>query len=158
MSAARPAPPELLARARRQGKRVVLGVVIVVSVVFIAASASQLVPAVFGWSVTPLPSPTSSPRRSESAWMCATGIRRRLDRSLERVAAQAPGPGPPGSWPDEAEVRGACEKSPEGLDAWASLARLRRAEEELSPPSGDDSGELQALRRDVAAHLPADLR
>ena len=82
-------------------------------------------------------------RGAASAWICAAGFRRRLDSPVDR------------DWPDETEVRGACEKSPEGLDAWASLARLRRAEEELA---GDASGELQALRRDVAAHLPTDLR
>lgn len=151
------APPEVLAHARRQGKRVVLGIVTGVSVVFVAASAAQIVPAVFGVSVTPLPSSASSSAgKSGSAWICATGIRRRLDESLERVEAPAPGPRRP--WPDEAEVRGACGSSPEGLDAWASLARLRRAEEELAPATGDASGELFALRRDVAAHLPADLR
>jgi hypothetical protein len=144
------ASPDALARARLQGKRAALGVVIVVAVVFIGASAVQIVPAIFGAGVTPIPvSPSGSDPR-----VCAEGVRR-LERALERAHDTA---GSLSFGPDEERVRSACDKSPEGLDAWASLARLRSAEEQLAPAAGSAAAELEPLRRDVAAHLPADLR
>lgn len=151
------ASADAVARARLQGKRAALGVVIVVAVVFIGASAVQIVPAIFGAGVTPIPSsPSGSDPRT-----CAEGVRR-LERALERARPPA---GSPSSGhalerdlSDEARVRAACDKSPEGLDAWASLARLRSAEEQLGPGGAGAAEELEPLRRDVAAHLPADLR
>jgi hypothetical protein len=144
------AAPDALARARLQGKRAALGVVIVVAVVFIGASAVQIVPAIFGAGVTPIPaSPSGSDPR-----VCAEGVRR-LERALERARDAA---GSISFGPDEERVRSACDKSPEGLDAWASLARLRSAEQQLGPGAGTAAAELEPLRRDVSAHLPADLR
>jgi len=153
------ASPDALARARLQGKRAALGVVMVVAVAFIGASALQIVPAIFCAGITPIP---DSPSGSE-ARVCAEGVRR-LERSLERAASAAGspafGPALERDWRDEAQIRAACDKSPEGLDAWASLARLRSAEEQLASAGGaaGASAELEPLRRDVAAHLPADLR
>lgn len=146
-------PSDETARGRLQGKRVALVVVIVVSVVFIGASAWQIIPAVFGAAITPIPAASpGSPART-----CAEGVRR-LERALERAADAA------GSasfearlrpeWDDKAEIERACSQSSEGIDAWAALARLRSAEEQLAPRTG----ELSTLRRDVIAHLPADLR
>jgi len=146
-----------LARARLQGKRAALGVVMGVAVVFIAASAVQIVPAIFGANVTPLPDvdrqkgPATD--RDRDVAVCAQGIRRRLDHAIDRAAA--PAAEPEREWPDEGDVRGACEKSPAGLDAWASLARLRSAERQLK---GGQQQELGPLLRDVGAHLPSDLR
>ena len=57
-------------------------------------------------------------------------------------------------WSDRETIEAACSESSEGLDAWAALARLRSAEEQLAPRTE----ELGNLRRDVVAHLPADLR
>jgi hypothetical protein len=122
-----------------QGKRAALGVVMVVAVVFIGMSAVQIVPAIFRVGVTPLP----APGQDANAAACAVGIRDRLGRTASPEL------------PDEEQVRSACEKSPAGLDAWASLARLRSAERQLD---GTRPEELDPLRRDVAAHLPADLR
>jgi hypothetical protein len=132
------ASPDALARARLQGKRAALSVVMVVTVVFIGASAVQIVPAIFGAGITPIPpSPSGSDARA-----CAEGIRR-----LEAARTDQ----------DEARVREACAQSPEGLDAWASLVRLRSAEAQLGGAEGAPA-ELEPLRRDVAAHLPVDLR
>jgi hypothetical protein len=123
-----------LARARLRGKRVALGVVLVIAVVFIGASAWNIVPAVFGANVHPLPSgPAGSPERA-----CADGVRR-LERSLPQ-------------WQDAAGVQSECAKSSAGLDAWASLLRLRMAAQQL----GD--ADLAPLRQDVETHLPGDLR
>jgi hypothetical protein len=61
-----------------------------------------------------------------------------------------------GSTPlDSAAVGEACSHSSAGLDAWASLLRLEEAERQL--PAGSRV-ELATLRRNVFAHLPAELR
>jgi hypothetical protein len=202
MSVAAPGDPSL-ASARLRGKRVALGVVIVAAVAIIGASAVQIVPAVFGFGIVPVPA--GPPGTSERE--CAEGVRRlklALDRAVgagpaaarpEGTAASenaAAGPqgtaasenaaaGPQGAaggasfgsrlrpeWDDEGAVFESCRHAREGLDAWAALLRLRAVEEELArqPSSGTTSAEitsdpfrvhLEPLRRDVAAHLPADL-
>jgi hypothetical protein len=142
------------ARARLQGKRVALGAVLVVSVALIASSALQIIPAVFGVGIRPIPAAApGTPART-----CSEGIRT-LERALERAGDAA------GSasfsrrlqpeWDHAPEIEQACGQSSEGIDAWVALVRLRLAQEQLSPRGGD---ELSPLRRDVIAHLPADLR
>ncbi len=127
-----------IARARLRGKRIALGIVITVTVAYIAASAVDIVPAVFGVVMHPLPpAPPGTPARA-----CAEGIRRLVS-----------GPDPGGG----DEVKQACTASREGLDAWAALVRLRSGERQLAGRNGSDQ-ELQELRRQVLAHLPADLR
>ena len=142
------------ARARLQGKRVALGVVLVVSVALIGSSAMQIIPSVFGAGIRPIP---ATPPGS-SARTCADGVRK-LERALDRAEDSA------GSssfqvrlqpeWAGAAAIEEACNQSSEGIDAWAALVRLRSAEEQLAPRPGS---ELEPLRRDVIAHLPADLR
>jgi hypothetical protein len=152
-------------RARLQGKRVALVMVISVAVAFTAASAVQIIPAVFGLGVTPVPTapPGSAARR------CGDGVRAlmaALDRAgsqtlsgisaddeaaLEARFRRALSP----DWDHADEVREACTSSREGLDAWASLMRLRSAQEELARHGRI---ELGPLRRDVVAHVSADLR
>ena len=146
-------PPDASARARLQGKRVALVVVIAVTVALIGASAWQIIPAVFGANITPLPpSPPGSPART-----CAEGVRR-MAQALERAQGAAGsasfGERLSPEWDDAGDVRKACDASPEGEDAWAALARMRCAAEQLAPRGG----ELATLHRDVIAHLPADLR
>ena len=145
--------PDPLARARLQGKRVALGLVFGATAWIIGTSALQIVPAVFGAGVTPLPSsPPGSPART-----CAEGVQR-MARALERASASAGsaafGEQLSPEWDTEAAVQAACAATPEGQDAWASLARMRSAEEQLGPRA---SG-VADLHRDVIAHLPADLR
>ncbi|HTQ41369.1 MAG TPA: hypothetical protein VMI75_01340 [Polyangiaceae bacterium] len=140
------ADPTATARARLRGKRIALGIVITVTVAYIGASAVDIVPAVFGAVMHPLPSaPPGTPAR-----VCAEGLRRLVST--------------PETGGDD-EVQRACAASREGLDAWAALERLRSAERQLARPAraGTDerSGseqELQELRRQVLAHLPAELR
>lgn len=140
-----------LARARLRGKRVALGIVIGVAFLFIGASAAEIIPAVFGAGITPL-LPTAPPGSSERA--CAEGVHR-LALALERTDARPPGCAPEvPEWQDAPAVEQACSRSSEGRDAWAALARLRSAREQL----GEAPGALAPLRRDVAAHLPVDLR
>jgi hypothetical protein len=134
------------AQARLRGKRVALGVVIAVAVSFIGASAVQIIPAVFGAGIKPLP---SSPPGS-SARACAEGVRALMLSLNGADPAQA---APPTQWES---VGHACDASPEGLDAWAALMRLRSASEQVVLRG--DHVELDPLRRDVAAHLPAELR
>jgi hypothetical protein len=133
------------ARAALQGKRVALGVVMVASVVFIVATAVHVIPAVFGLSVVPLPA------GAPGSAACAAGLRD-LERGLERddsASASA-------SRAEEGEAtREACSLTPEGLQAWASLERLQVAGEQLK---GRDPAALAQLKRDLAAHLPSDLR
>jgi hypothetical protein len=128
------------ASARRKGRRLAVQVVIGVAVVFIGSSAAQVVPAVFGFGVRPLP---SGPPGS-SARTCAEGVRALAQDRGERSA-----------WDRDSPVYRACAVSPEGLDAWAALVRLRMAEEQLRQA---DPAELGPLRRDLSAHLPAELR
>lgn len=130
-----------------------LVIVIVVAIVFIGSSAWQIVPAVFGVAIDPIPpSPPGSAART-----CAEGVRR-LEQALDRAADAA------GSasfqarlqpeWGQRSTIEGACAASREGVAAWAALERMRSAEEQLAPRTG----EMASLRRDVIAHLPADLR
>jgi len=142
------------ARARLQGKRVALGIVLFVSVGIIGSSTMQIVPAVFGTGIRPLPDGLPG----SSAHTCAEGVQR-LEKALERASEEGGGADFSArlrpEWDDESTVEVACSRSSEGLDAWAALARLRSAEEHLAP---DGRGLLAPLRRDVRAHLPADLR
>jgi len=155
------------ARARLRGKRIALGVVIAVAVVFIGASAVQIVPDVFGAGIEPLP---SAPAGS-SARLCAEGVRTLLDALAAPPAGSAATPGRSSTEPspeDWERVARDCEKASGGEDAWAALVRLRSAREQLafhgiglSPQeraAARETIDLDPLRRDVAAHLPADLR
>lgn len=155
-----------VAKARLTGKRVALVLVIAVAVAFIGASAAQIIPAVFGLGIAPVPpAPPGSPERA-----CADGVRAlmaALDRAgsltLSRISAEdddatlearfraALSP----DWDRAEEVHAACKSSLEGQNAWASLMRLRSAEEELARRGRI---ELGPLRRDVVAHLSTDLR
>jgi hypothetical protein len=164
------------ARARIEGKRIAHVLVIVVAVLFIGASAAQIIPAVFGWGVRPLsPAPPGS---AEGA--CGEGVRA-MARALDRAGGQAwssrgltsgdrpldddPTGGEAAmqvlrrglapEWDAEARVERACSESRRGSEAWAALMRLRRAEEQLVFGA---FVELAVPRGDVAAHLPTDLR
>lgn len=140
-------------RARLRGRRIGLGVVMVAAISFIVVSTTQIVRGVFGLGTTPMASgPTDSPEGQ-----CAMGIRR-LARALDRpVATDLPSAGPASepAWNDTEAVDQACRKAPGGLDAWAALLRLRAAEQQLAQANDED---LQPLRREVTAHLPADMR
>lgn len=133
-------PDEEERRARLRGRRFGLGIVIVVAVVFIGVSSAQIVAAVFGLGTTPLAGPMGTPERQ-----CALGISR-LARALDA-------PGTP--WTEADSVENDCRKAAGGLDAWAALLRLQAAQSQLADSSQAD---LRPLRREVAAHLPADLR
>ncbi|MDP8998725.1 MAG: hypothetical protein M3O46_01290 [Myxococcota bacterium] len=159
------------ARARLRGKRMAHAIVVTTAVAFIGASAAQIIPAVFGIPARVGPPPT--PGRAETA--CMEAIRSlsfALDRATEKAWSpevnRAAAPRADGSailqafhegllpeWNAEASIGLACAKSREGVEAWAVLLRLRRAEEQFALRGFTD---LAPLRSDVAAHLPADLR
>lgn len=154
MAAARPDDASL-ARARLRGKRAGIVVIIVVAVAFIGGSAAQIIPAIFGVDITPIPA--APPGSSERT--CAEGVRR-LALAVEPPGdggAQG-GPSAPEEWDGASAVEQACSRSSEGRDAWAALARLRSASQQLARRDKRDRADLDSLRRDVAAHLPADLR
>jgi hypothetical protein len=148
------APDAAVARAGLRWKRASLVFVSVIAVAFIAISVLQIIPAVFGAWIRPLP--PASPGSPER--ICAEGVHR-LAGALDRASAMAGGPAFDGAlqpeWNDAPGVEQACARSPEGLDAWASLLRLRSAEQQLA---GRDGEPLVRLRREVSSHLPADLR
>lgn len=146
-----PGPDEEERRTRLRGRRIGLGIVIVVSLTFIAASSSQIVSAVFGLGTVPLVAGQSdSPERR-----CAEGIRR-LARGLDpSVGGTSAAKTLEAGWNDPNPVEQQCRKATGGLDAWDALLRLRAAELQLSDPTPAD---LQPLRDEVTAHLPADLR
>ncbi len=160
------APDPTIAAARLRGKRAALGVVLVVSIAFVGSSSFQIIPAVFGARIEPIPAgaPIGSAEQR-----CATGILslvRALDRAGERVSSVASAaddaegmaalrPGLSPEWDGANDVRAACDEAQGGPSAWASLQRLRVAEQQ-SGRIGPD--EVRSVRRDVTAHLPADLR
>jgi hypothetical protein len=139
------------ARARLRGKRVALVAVIAVAVSFIGASAVQIIPAVFGAGTRPIPAGPPGSR----ARVCAEGVSALLHamREDEPACAEPLRPSPGDDAWDRAAA--ACREAPEGPDAWAALLRLRAARAQLHTGGGS---ELDPLRHEVAAHLPADLR
>ncbi len=138
--------------AQRMGRRAGLGFVVAIALAFTAASADQIVAGAFEASVRPLPSgpPGSSDR------LCADGVSR-LARDPDSRVRDAPTKSPRESERavDASAVGSACSYSSAGLDAWASFLRLEEARRQL--PAGSDA-ELATLRRNVFAHLPAELR
>lgn len=140
-------PDRALARARLRAKRIALGLIAAVAVVVIGSSTWEITASVFGLGIRPV---------TDRA--CAEGVRG-LVRALDRATPAAGSPGFAAAlepeWKDTAPLADACARSPEGLDAWAALLRLRSGEEVLTGIPGDD---FAALRHDVLAHLPADLR
>src|ERR1700722_16626206 len=80
-------PGDARAHARLQGKRVALGLVSAVAVVFVALSAVQIVPAIFGVGATPLPATAPG----TDARTCADGVRK-LESALERAQGAAGSP------------------------------------------------------------------
>lgn len=159
------ADPRLTA-ARLRGKRVALALVTGVSIAFIVSSTVQITRAVFGIGLEPLPAGASAGSPEQR---CASGIHalaQALDRAGDRLSSVASAandaetmaalrPGLSPEWDRADDVRAACEVAQGGLSAWASLQRLRVAEEQSGRLGRD---ELSSVRSDVAAHLPADLR
>jgi hypothetical protein len=139
-------------RARLRGRRMGLGVVIVIAISFIAASSWQIASAVFGLGTIPISAGPGDSRERQ----CAEGIRR-LARTLDApLGADRPTPSTfESGWKGADPVEEACRGAAGGVDAWDALLRLRQAEEQLAEGDSDD---LQPLRDEVAAHLPADLR
>jgi hypothetical protein len=130
----------------------------VVAVAIIGSSTVQIVSAVFGVGIHPVPAAApGTPGRT-----CAEGVlrlERALDRSVEAAGSPAFAASLRPEWNEAGAVQRACSQSSEGLDAWASLARLRSAEEQLATGArAERLVELAPLRSDVSAHLPADLR
>lgn len=158
------------ARARFEGKRLAHAVVVAIAVAFIGASAVQIVPAVFG-TQTQLVSSTPAglsdracaedvhslmlalDRATGQAW--SPRAARAVSEADEDAVIQAFRQGLAPEWNADATIAQACAKSREGFEAWAALLRLRRAEEQVVLRG---FVELVPLRRDVTAHLPADLR
>jgi hypothetical protein len=127
--------------------------VIAVAVTFVGASALQIIPAVFGAGTNPIPA--GSP--GSAARVCAEGVSRLL-RAMGDDDPNAEGQAD--AW---SRAGAACRRSPEGLDAWAALLRLRAARAQLQGSTTGSShvrasAELDPLRQEVAEHLPADLR
>lgn len=159
------------ARARLRGKRIAHAIVATTAVAFIGASAVQIIPAVFGVGGRAAPDSPAAPEERA----CTAGIRS-LSFALDRATAKAWSPEANRLAVDEADANAiiqafqeallpewdagasigqACAKSRDGVEAWAALLRLRRAEEQFALRGFVD---LAPLRRDVTAHLPVDLR
>jgi hypothetical protein len=155
-----------VASARRHGRRAANAAVVVVALIFIGVSAAQIIRAVFGVGVRRLDAVPGSPEHA-----CAEGVRS-LALALDRASVETCSPssaevddgqdavsafdrrlGP--EWDKGATIEQACARSSQGVDTWAALLRLREGEEQLVRRG---RVELAPLRRDVAAHLPANLR
>jgi hypothetical protein len=137
-----------IARAALRGKRAALGVVIAMAVAFILATAFHVIPAVFGVWIAPV--------ASGGPGSCAQSLR---DLAVALDADATPRP-----WADPREAvrtedrdlaANRCALTPGGYEAWAAFERLRIAREQLE---GRDPAALAQLKRDLAAHLPSDLR
>ncbi len=129
----RPRDDEALARV--YGKRAALALCGAVAMWFIGASVAQILPAVFGAGVTPLTASLAERKCAEQILPSASG------RPAGDTATDA--------------VAGACAGTPAGLDAWAAFERLRTAEDQLG---GSDPAAVARLRRELWAHLPAEMR
>jgi hypothetical protein len=155
-----PAGPALRA------KRAALAIVMVVSVVFIGSSTWQIIPAVFGVGFEPIPSGAAA---GSPEAQCGAGIHslaQALDRVGDRMSSLATAeddstimaslrPALSPEWDRADTVRAVCDSAAGGPSAWAALERLRVAEEQ----SGRlDRDAVSSVRRDVTAHLPAELR
>jgi hypothetical protein len=155
-----------LSAARLRGRRVALAFVSIVALAFIGSSTVQIVRAVFGLGIEPLPAGATAGSPEQ---LCASGIHS-LAQALDRAGGRLPSlassaddadtmkalrPGLSPEWDHADEVRTACDAAQGGRSAWASLERLRVAEEQSGRLGRDD---LTSVRNDVAAHLPADLR
>jgi hypothetical protein len=154
--------------ARRRGKRAANAFIVGLAVLFVGSSAWQLVGTLF------LGGPSAAtPSRSESVGAaCADGLRglaSAVDRAGGAAIAWPVGATVPPvedvvslfrhglspEWDRAQAVETSCAASESGKDAWATLARLRSAEEELVR---EGHAGLGPLRRDLAAHLTAELR
>jgi hypothetical protein len=149
--------------AELRAKRVALGLVIVVSMAFIASSSWQIIPEVFGARVEPLKAaPAGSPDHQ-----CAVGVKALLG-ALDRVSGKvAPSLTDDDSttaalrarlspeWDGAEDVSRACDASSEGQQAWAALQRMKMAEDQ---PVRVGRDALALMRIEVAEHLPPDLR
>jgi hypothetical protein len=155
------------ALGRARGKRAAHAVVLVIAILFIGSSTWQIVGSLFGRPSRVYRSPSRA-ALTPAARTCAAGIQQladALDRAGPGVAASNPRGGEvpsapftramPPEWDHAAEVRQRCESFAGGEDAWAALERLRSAQEQLARHG---QAELEELRRDLAAHLPTDLR
>jgi hypothetical protein len=154
--------------ARRRGKRAANAFVVGLAVLFVGSSAWQLVSTLFlgGAGVA-----TGAPRGSVGA-ACADGLRAlagAVDRAGDAAIAWPVGATVPPvedvvslfrrglspEWDRAQAVEASCATSESGKNAWTTLARLRSAEEELVR---EGHAGLGPLRRDLAAHLAAELR
>jgi hypothetical protein len=135
-------------RARLFGKRAALVSCGVVAVWFIVSSVAQLIPAVFGARMVPLGGSAGGPPAASSSpeWQCAEGLRR----------AEAFGASSSATRPEiGSNVVSACSQTSAGLDALAAYRRLELAEAKLG---SSDPGSVDELRRELSAHLPAQMR
>lgn len=146
------------ARARRQARRAVHGVVLVIAVLFIGSSSWQIVRAVFGLDGV-----------ARSGDPCADGVAR-LSAQLETLPSCARAASAPGEditahrareASDAATVAHLCSTSSQGLDTWAAFERTRMARE-TARGGGYPDGARGVMHApplgDEAAPLPVDLR
>ena len=163
-----PRTPEtaMVERARLRGRRWAHVLVIGVAAAFIASSGWQIASAVFGLGVVPVAEPWRASSATDRA--CASGLQSlaaALDRAAARCSATDEATAEQAAavfrralspeWDAASSVSTACAASREGLDAWAALERLKIAEEQVARRI---HAELEPLRRDLATHLPQDLR
>lgn len=153
-------------RARLRGRRWAHALVIGVAAAFIGSSAWQIASAVFGLGVVPVADGWATASARDRA--CASGLRA-LAAALDRAGARASAASETATddtpsafrralspeWDAAGSVSKACAGSREGLDAWAALERLKFAQEQVARRI---RAELEPLRRDLATHLPQDLR
>lgn len=130
--------------------------VLVVAVLFIAASLWQIIAAVFG--VAPVAHAAATPEEA-----ACTAKLRTLEAALARasdVAAHEPDDAHARSafeaaiapeWNDEGAAEKTCSPTARSREAWAALLRLRRGYEGRSQKDARDVG---PMRRDFETRLP----
>jgi len=138
---------------KRQARAWVARTLIVIALVFIVVSVSQIIRAVFG-------APRAEAATTEDV-TCGVKLRV-LEAALERasdVAARAPEAAARAAfdkatspdWDDPSSTEQLCASTSRSRDAWTALLRLRRT---LEGRVEKDAREVDPVRRDFEARLP----
>ena len=153
-------PDKPASDAKRRGKRIIAGVFVALTSVFIGLSALQIIPQVFGVGVPPIARASASGPPSPACAAGVSSLAAALDRGLaastavttadEEAAVAAFHTGLSPEWDAEADVARRCGDTARGQDAFAALLRLRLADEHFVRKN---VVEIAPLRRNVAAYL-----
>jgi len=148
-----PPPEDSTVMKKKQARAWMARAIIVIALVFIVVSVSQIIRAVFG-------APRAEAATTEDI-ACGAKLRV-LEAALERAsdaAARAPETSARTTfdqavspeWDNPSSTEQSCASTPRSRDAWTALLRLRRT---LEGRAEKDAREVDPVRRDFEARLP----